>query len=425
MPSVGSSLAIVAAAAASTCFVPDLKWVLIACCNSLFLLWVVSQLFTKSAPLESECLEERIEILPRAETTEWGSWESGPAVAEVHPGTCRSGGRASRNIICDDARLLGDVAPVLPTTATERGTISISRNPQAGELLPEGLVVNFHDDLGWDHSRLFLWPSNSNAWIVLTPDWQICGEIVRLLEDASAPLSLLSHPFPLHPLVKVKTPRSALLSSVGWTLNELSELVREGRNPAFCARTSMGLIYDRDPTMMCDLSGRFVNVPPITLGELSNVGSRDMTTRVGTSLEKRAARQRTPRVRSDQWFLCPIVFGWAWKLTELIDWDLDRLSIQPDWWRTPWKQWTSRWSADPLDRIWCPCEATFEMYKDWSYDDGRSALLYMVKHFEKHGGDGLSWLASWLHWCTGSRAPFAADLVPTPDKIWWQGGSGS
>ena len=24
------------------------------------------------------------------------------------------------------------------------------------------------------------------------------------------------------------------------------------------------------------------------------------------------------------------------------------------------------------------------------------ALLYMVKHFEKHGGDGLSWLASWL-----------------------------
>ena len=40
----------------------------------------------------------------------------------------------------------------------------------------------------------------------------------------------------------------------GWTLNELGELVREGRNLALCARTSMGLIYDRDPTMMCDLS---------------------------------------------------------------------------------------------------------------------------------------------------------------------------
>ena len=42
----------------------------------------------------------------------------------------------------------------------------------------------------------------------------------------------------------------------GWTLNELSELVREGRNLALCARTSMGLTHDRDPTMMCDLSGR-------------------------------------------------------------------------------------------------------------------------------------------------------------------------
>ena len=29
----------------------------------------------------------------------------------------------------------------------------------------------------------------------------------------------------------------------------------------------MGLTYDRDPTMMCDLSGRLFNVPPITLGE--------------------------------------------------------------------------------------------------------------------------------------------------------------
>ena len=41
-------------------------------------------------------------------------------------------------------------------------------------------------------------------------------------------------------------------------------------------------------------------------------------------------------------------------------------------------------------------EATFEIYKDWPVDDGRSALLHMVKHFEKHGGDGLSWLASSL-----------------------------
>ena len=68
MPSVGSSLATVPAAAAA-CFVPDLRWVLIACCKSRFPSWVVSQLFTKSAPLESGCLEERIEILAETETT--------------------------------------------------------------------------------------------------------------------------------------------------------------------------------------------------------------------------------------------------------------------------------------------------------------------------------------------------------------------
>ena len=41
-------------------------------------------------------------------------------------------------------------------------------------------------------------------------------------------------------------------------------------------------------------------------------------------------------------------------------------------------------------------EATFEICKDRPFYDGRSALLYMVKRFEKHGCDGLSWLASWF-----------------------------
>ena len=83
---------------------------LIACCKSLFPLWVVSHQFTKSAPLESECLEERIEILlgngddGRSDRDDGG--ESGLAVAEVHPGTGRSGGRASRNLIRGEARLL-------------------------------------------------------------------------------------------------------------------------------------------------------------------------------------------------------------------------------------------------------------------------------------------------------------------------------
>ena len=102
----------------------------------------------------------------------------------------------------------------------------------------------------------------------------------------------------------------------GWTLNELSELVREGRNLALCARTSMGLIYDRDPTMMCDLSGRLFSVPPVTMGERVRrrivrkllvwrvapanppTPSRDLTTHVGTSFQIRNPRQQTPRARS-------------------------------------------------------------------------------------------------------------------------------
>ena len=62
--------------------------------------------------------------------------ESGLVVAEVYLGTGRSGGRAARSLSRDDTRLLDDWAPALLSTTTERRTISNSRNPQAGELLP-------------------------------------------------------------------------------------------------------------------------------------------------------------------------------------------------------------------------------------------------------------------------------------------------
>ena len=52
----------------------------------------------------------------------------------------------------------------------------------------------------------------------------------------------------------------------GWTFEELSGLVRFGRNLALQARTAMELTYDRDPTVKCDLSGRLFNVLPLTLG---------------------------------------------------------------------------------------------------------------------------------------------------------------
>ena len=106
--------------------------------------------------------------------------------------------------------------------------------------------------------------------------------------------------------------------SRGVTLSGLSELVREGRNLALRARTSRGLTYDCDPTMMCDLSGRLFNAALITVGgrvkrrivrklpmwRLAPANppapSRHLATHVGTSLERRAPRQRTPRVRSDR-----------------------------------------------------------------------------------------------------------------------------
>ena len=56
--------------------------------------------------------------------------------------------------------------------------------------------------------------------------------------------------------------------SLGWVLNELSELAREGRNVAVLARTSVGFTYDREPMMFCDPCGRLFKVPPMTLGEL-------------------------------------------------------------------------------------------------------------------------------------------------------------
>ena len=182
----------------------------------------------------------------------------GLAVAEVHPGNGRPGGRAARNVIREDARLLDDVALVLPTTATGRRTIFNSRNSQAGELLPGGrLVVNFHDDPGWDHSRLFLWPIDANTWIVLTLDGDTHVEKFSDYSKMRVP-----------PVGEGETPEIGSVEfSCGWALNELSELVREGRNLGFCARTSMGLTYDRDLTMMCDLSGRLFNVSPVTLGE--------------------------------------------------------------------------------------------------------------------------------------------------------------
>ena len=63
------------------------------------------------------------------------------AVAEVHPGIGRPGGRAARNVIRDDARLLDDVAPVLPTAAIGKG----ERSP----IHAIRKRVNFSPEIAW------------------------------------------------------------------------------------------------------------------------------------------------------------------------------------------------------------------------------------------------------------------------------------
>ena len=151
----------------------------------------------------------------------------------------------------------------------------------------------------------FLWQINANTWIVLTPDGDKYAE--KFSDDSK---------MRVHTIGESETPQIGSVEfSHGWTLNELSELVREGRNLALCARTSISLT-------MCDLSERLFNVPPMTLGESVRrrivrklpmwrpapatppTLSRDLTTHVGTSLERRAPHQR--RI---EWFLCQIMFG--------------------------------------------------------------------------------------------------------------------
>ena len=233
--------------------------------------------------------------------------ESSLAVAAIYPGAGRSGGRATRSLTRDDTRLLDDVARVLPSTTTERGTITFSRSTQAWKLLSRGrLVVNFGDNPSCDHSRLFLLPISAKTWIVLTPDG-----------DKHAQKFSEHSKMRMPPIGEGETPEIGSVEfSRGWTLDGLSELVREGRNLFLSARTSMGLTYDRDPAMMCDLSGRLFSVP------LSEGVKRRMVRklpcgdlllpihlRCHAHLREEHDVNEYPAYDRIMRFLCPIMFG--------------------------------------------------------------------------------------------------------------------
>ena len=138
-PSAGSSLAIVTAAAS----IPELRWALITSLRSLFSLSIVSQLIAKPEPPDSECLKEETVTLPKLEKLEEKVLEVTAeielAVADVHPRTDRQRRRAARGLHCDDSRLLGDVALVLPSSTGEDRATRNPRYPQTEGLIPGGV----------------------------------------------------------------------------------------------------------------------------------------------------------------------------------------------------------------------------------------------------------------------------------------------
>ena len=147
------------------------------------------------------------------------------AVTNAHSGTDRPKGRAARGLYRDDSLLLGDVAPVMPSSVGgERATPDTRRGR---------LVVNFHERSGMG-SLATLWPIDASTWIILPP----CGDI-----------------FGQKFAVEFRA------------IDEPSEMVREGRNLALGTRTSMGLTSDNVPTMMCGLSDRLCTVTPVSLAE--------------------------------------------------------------------------------------------------------------------------------------------------------------
>ena len=240
---------IIVTAVVSTCIVPEMRWMVIACCKSLCssnqFPWnhIVCKRGSRCGKRRKRkrLRGRRRECPGRDEGSSW-NWSIGrnasPEISFVMMLVCWMMWRQC----------------CLSMTASERGTISNSRNPQAA-LIPGGrLMKNFHDDPGLGP----LTAVNTNTWIVLTPDEDQYAEKFSDYSKLQCP-----------PIGESETSEiDSVEFNRDWTLNDLSELTREKRNLCLCARSSMGLIYDRDQTMMCVLSGRPFNVSPVTHGGL-------------------------------------------------------------------------------------------------------------------------------------------------------------
>ena len=159
-------------------------------------------------------------------------------------------------------------------------------------------MVGFHDNSGWDYSRLFLWPIDASTWIILPPDGDKYAEKCSDYSKMRAPL-----------IGDDGTPEADSVElSRDWTIDELSEMVREGRNLALGAQTLMGLTFDNVPSMMCDLSGpvlladrvkrRIVRKLPEWRPSPVHPSAllHHPETAVNTSHERRVSRRLTPQL---------------------------------------------------------------------------------------------------------------------------------
>ena len=41
-------------------------------------------------------------------------------------------------------------------------------------------------------------------------------------------------------------------------------------------------------------------------------------------------------------------------------------------------------------------EAKFHQWEDWPFEDSNSQMLFLTKHWDRHGEDGQVWLDKWL-----------------------------
>ena len=114
------------------------------------------------------------------------------------------------------------------------------------------LNVVFEDDPKWIHERLLLWPVGRESWVVKTPDGDVYEEG---LEDYKRVYGL---PLPGH---AVRRSAGTVEFSRGWTKDELTDMVKEGRSLAKAARKERDIVGTSDPLVMVDFGGHALSVP--------------------------------------------------------------------------------------------------------------------------------------------------------------------